>query len=242
MALPNVTEFPKPRDSGSTGPPEIYLYQSIGSGLFGGISAEDVVKTVSAHAQAGAPDLSIRINSPGGEVFEGLSIYNALTRYPGRVTTYIDGAAWSIASVIAMGGTSVHMAQNAQIMIHDPAALYFGVAEDFRQLANQLDQTKESLITAYQRQTRAGRTRLSDWMSAETWFTAAEAEREGLVTVIDEPLPIAACAPAFMKFKNMPAWVHSQVAKGRIRPLLEARAVGLKQMQERSKEILKRVS
>lgn len=191
--------------------PELYLYESIGPGLFGGISSKDVTEQLAAWAAAGAPSVSVRINSPGGEVFEGLAIFNAMTRYPGPLTTYIDGAAWSIASVIAMAGQEVVMAANAQFMVHDPAAVLYGTAEDFRRIAGTLDATKDSLITAYQRQTNAGRDRLSEWMANETWFDAAEAAAAGFVTRIEESLPVAAYCPPAMRYRNMPKWVQDRV-------------------------------
>lgn len=184
-------------------------------------------------AARAVPDVDVRINSPGGEVFEGVAIFNALARYPGHVTAYIDGAAWSIASVIAMGAARIHAADNAQIMIHNPAAFLFGGADDFRRIATTLDNTKESLITAYQRHTSAGRERLSNWMDAETWFTAADARDAGFIDQVDAALPIAACAaPASMHFKSMPKWVQDKLAMMPARPRRDARAVAYQRVSE----------
>jgi len=212
--------------NGGGGRAELYLYDQIGAGFFGGIASKDVVETLNAFAARDVHNVDVRINSPGGEVFEGFGIYNALLRYPGVVTTYIDGAAWSIASVIAMAGQRVVAADNAEFMIHNPAALLFGDAEDFRRIAVTLDATKDSLITAYQRHTNAGRDRLSAWMDAETWFTAADAADAGFVDSVEAALPIAACYPAsVMKFKSIPKRVQDKYAFAPARPLRDARVV-----------------
>jgi ATP-dependent Clp protease protease subunit len=204
------------------------LYDVIGEGFFGGISAKSVVDALNDWSAAGVTDLAVRINSPGGEVFQGFAIYNALTRYPGTITTHIDGAAWSIASVIAMAGKEVWMADNAQFMIHDPAALAFGGSDDLRKIADRLDATKESLITAYQRQTNTGRECLADWMTEETWFGATEAYDAGFVTHIDEALPIAAYyCPTAMKFRNMPGSVQRKVVTMPTQADAQARLVAL---------------
>lgn len=221
------------------GPRELYLYDVIGSSFFGGISSKDVVEQLSALVASGSPDLAVRINSPGGEVFEGLAIYNALIRYRARVDVYIDGAAWSIASVIAMAGETVTMASNAQFMIHDPAAFVFGVSDELRKVANLLDENKESVITAYQRHTNAGRERLANWMTEETWFSAQEAQAAGFVEEIEEALPVAAWCPPSMRFHNMPAGVQKGLRSDKERGRVDMRAAMLYRSQQRLEQVLK---
>jgi ATP-dependent protease ClpP protease subunit len=212
----------RPQASGNSRTETIYLYDAIGgSGLLWD-DAGETAKTVAQRLDGirAADEVAVRINSPGGDVFQGLGIYNALLRAPVPVTAYIDGMAWSIASVIAMAARRIVLAANASFMIHNPAAVIFGEAEELRKLADVLDETKESLIDAYQRHSAAGRKRLADWMDAETWFTATEAVEAGFGEQVEEALPIAAGFPAGMKFRNMPAWLRVSAAK---RPRADAR-------------------
>src|SRR5690242_9314554 len=106
---------------------ELYLYDVIDPDEFdGGISARMVIDALN---QISGP-LAVRLNSPGGDVFEGLAIYNALNRYDrGPKDVFVDGAALSIASVIAMGGDTINMAENSMLMIHNTKTLTFHPAE-----------------------------------------------------------------------------------------------------------------
>ena len=210
MAIPlNRTGRPT-----SNGPitQDLYLYEDIGNSLFGGISSKQVVNDLAAFGRI--DQLNVRINSAGGDVSEGLAIYNALRRYPANVTTYIDSAAWSIASIIAMAGSEVVMSDNAQLMIHDPRAMVFATADELRTIADTLDNSKDAMITAYQQHAKVSRRQLADWMDAETWFTAAEAKDAGFITRIESGLQMAAHYAPWQKFQNMPAWVKQRVKSG----------------------------
>jgi ATP-dependent protease ClpP protease subunit len=210
----------------------IYLYDVIdGAGLFSDENGE-TPKSIAQRLEGlrGIDEVVVRINSPGGDVFQGLAIYNALLRSPVPVTAYVDGMAWSIASVIAMAASRVVLAGNASFMIHNPMAFAFGGAEELRTLADLLDQTKENLINAYQRHSAAGRNRLAAWMDQETWFSAQEAVDEGFGEQVEEALPIAACYPAAMRFRNLPAWVKVSAVK---RPQADARRARLAAMNRR---------
>ena len=179
--MSNIINFPKPREGGkwfeiknlTDETADIFIYDQIGDGMFGGgISATNVIDQIKA---LGDRKLNVRINSPGGSVFEGVAIYNALARHPGEVTTYVDGIAASIASVIAMAGRKILIAENAMMMIHDPSTLVWGGSAELRKQADVLDQIKETLITTYATRTGMEREKISALMSAETWFTAQEA-------------------------------------------------------------------
>lgn len=181
---------------------EMYLYADIGdSGWGSGISARQVIDELKALGKIDA--LNVRINSIGGDVFDGNAIYNALSRHPARIIVDIDGMAASIASVIAMAGDEIRIAKNAMMMIHDPWAMAAGSADDLRKRADLLDQAKTGLVSAYADRTKADAGKISEMMSDETWFTAAEAVEFGLADTVTEELRMAAkFDPA--RFKRAP--------------------------------------
>ncbi len=139
----------------------------------------------------GNKPLHLRINSPGGDVFDGLSIYNALRRHPARVTAHIDGLAASIASVICMAAGEIRIAANAFLMIHDPSALVIGSANDMSAMAQTLAMVKRSIVASYRR-TGKDDHEIDALMTAETWFDAEAALAHRFVDAIDEPLQVAA--------------------------------------------------
>lgn len=171
---------------------ELVLYDEIGAGFFGeGITAKSFADELATLSDV--RELTIRINSPGGDVFDGLTIYNALARFSGRTVAVVEGLAASIASVIFQAADERRIADNAFVMVHDPHAFGGGTAEELRTLAGALDRTRDAILGAYVK--RAGETRrgeLSDAMSAETWFDAGEALNAGLADAVDEPLELAA--------------------------------------------------
>ena len=126
--------------------------------------------------------LNLFINSPGGDVQDGISIYNYLKRHQAKVMVHVDGMAASIASIIAMAGDEVIMPENTQMMIHNPLSWAMGEAKDFRQVANLLDKVKDNLITTYAGFTGKGRDEISDLMDAETYMNATEAVAMGFAT------------------------------------------------------------
>ena len=162
---------------------EILLYDAIGSEPE---QAQEIVREIRA-AESG---IDIRINSGGGSVFDGLAIYNQLAQAPGNVTVYVDGIAASIASIIAMAGDRIVMAENASLMIHDPmgpSAAAFGPAELLRQaadetnqMANLLDRIRGNLADIYAARSGQPVATINGWMSEETWFSAEEATAAGL--------------------------------------------------------------
>lgn len=156
-----------------------------------------------------AEDIVVHINSVGGNVFEGLAIYNRLLRHKGHVTAIVEGFAASMASVISMAANRVEMMQASLFMIHNPAGGAWGEAKDFRKAAETLDQIREVLVSAYQLRVE-DRDQIVAWMDAETWFTATEALEIGFVdAVLEADLDIAACADGvdFSQFVNLPAGV-----------------------------------
>jgi ATP-dependent Clp endopeptidase proteolytic subunit ClpP len=187
---------------------EIWIYEQIGEDFWSGdgITAKSFQKEL---AGVKASQIDLHINSPGGEVWDGLSIYNLIKQHPAKVTTYIDGIAASIASVIALAGDKVIMAENAMYMMHNPYGSCCGNAEELRQMADVLDKVSGSIALAYQGKTGKPDDEIKALMDAETWMTADEAHEMGFCDEIAEQMDMAACAkfvPAMQqaKFKNIP--------------------------------------
>jgi ATP-dependent Clp protease protease subunit len=130
--------------------------------------------------------LNIYINSPGGDVFAGQTIYSILKRHKAHKNIYIDGLAASIASVIAMAGNTIFMPKNAMMMIHNPWTVGMGNADEFRKLAEDLDKIRESLIAAYENHSVLTRDEIIEIMDSETWLTATECEEYGFCDVVEE--------------------------------------------------------
>lgn len=120
-------------------------------------------------------DISVWINSPGGDCFAAAQIYNMLAEYPGKVTIKIDGIAASAASVIAMAGDEVQVSPVSMLMIHNPATMAMGDMYEMKRAAAMLAEVKESIINAYERKTGLARGRISKLMDDETWMDAGKA-------------------------------------------------------------------
>lgn len=133
---------------------------------------------------AGSGNVTVWINSPGGDVFAAAQIYNMLMDYKGRVTVKIDGMAASAASVIAMAGGDVYMSPVSMLMIHNPSTIAIGDSEEMLRAKALLDEVKESIINAYELKSGLSRTKLSHLMDAETWMNANKAIELGLADKI----------------------------------------------------------
>ena len=169
---------------------EIMIYEPIGQGLCGGLSAKQFVQDLKA--LDGVKSITVRLNSPGGEVFEGAAIYNALANHPANIEVAIDGMALSMASVIAMAGDKITMAENAMMMVHEPTISTSGTASALRKSAEILDKTTQSILNAYAKKTKKEHEELNALMVVETWMSAAEALELGFVDAVSEPIETAA--------------------------------------------------
>jgi ATP-dependent protease ClpP protease subunit len=161
---------------------ELLLFDEVG-GWFG-VYADEFVEQLNAIT---ASRLTVRVNSPGGSVFQGVAIANALRAHPATVTVRVEGLAASIASVIALAGDRLIMAPNSMFMIHDASGGCWGQASDMEKMAEILDKISDNLADAYA--AKAGGTR-ADWralMLAETWYTADEAVEAGLADELMVP-------------------------------------------------------
>lgn len=187
---------------------EIWIYEQIGEDFWsgGGVTAKQFQKELS---EIRSSQIDLHINSPGGEVFDGLTIYNLIKQHPANVTTYIDGLAASIASVIALAGDQVIMAENALYMVHNPWGVAIGDSSEMRKMADRLDKVGGSIATAYTSKSGKGEDEITALMNAETWMTAQEAFDFGFIDEIAAEMDMAACVkfvPAMQKakFKNIP--------------------------------------
>jgi ATP-dependent Clp endopeptidase proteolytic subunit ClpP len=169
---------------------ELYLYDAIEQG-----SAKAFIDQMNSTKGA----LTIRINSGGGSVFEGLAIHNAIKRR-GQSTVKIDGLAASIASLIAMAGSRVEMARNALIMIHNPWSGIAGDSAELRKQADLLDKAKASMLDAYSTRTGKPADEIAAIMDAETWYTAEEALEHHFIDAIYDPIQMAAQYIGLEKF------------------------------------------
>jgi ATP-dependent Clp protease, protease subunit len=180
------------------GAAEIVIYDEIGAF---GIPAKAFLDELKALGPVA--ELTVRINSPGGSVFDGVAIYNALKRHNAAITVWIDGIAASIASVIAMAGDEVVMPENAMLMLHDPSALVLGTAADMRGMAEALDKMKAGMVAAYRDKSGRDDAEIKALMAAETWLSAEEAVGLGLADRVEQPVRMAAHFD-LSRFRNIP--------------------------------------
>ena len=158
---------------------ELTIYGDIGESFWGAsVSAVDV-KDLLAEMEG---DITVRINSAGGSVFDGFAIYNLLAQHDGEVHVKVDGWAASAASVIAMAGDTIEMADNSMIMIHDPWTMTVGDSRDMMKSAELLDQIRDNIVTTYQAKSSLDAEIISEMMKEETWMKADEAIEKGFAT------------------------------------------------------------
>lgn len=158
----------------------VYIYDEIG---WFGIMPEQFNKDFNAIKSS---TIHIRINSPGGSVFDGTAIYNAIKQHKSHTIGHIDGLAASIASVIALAADEVRMAENAFLMIHEPFSIVIGTAQDMRDEADLLSKVAGTIAKTYANKTGKEEAEIKDIMAAETWMTAQEAIDNGFIDKIEE--------------------------------------------------------
>ena len=193
---------------------ELMIYDEIGGW---GISAQQFARDLKNLGKIGT--LTARIHSPGGDVFEGMAIYNMIKGHPAHKVCYIDGLAASMASVIAMAFDEVIMPENAMMMIHKPWGGTLGDADDMRKYADLLDKVEGNLVGAYQQKTGLPEDELHALLAAETWLTGREAVEKGFANTLTDPLQMAASlnSKRLKDFTNMPEHLKNLFApKGNI--------------------------
>lgn len=197
---------------------EILLFDEIG---FWGVTAKDFIDQVKA---TGAKKLTVRINSPGGSVFDGLAIYNYLASLS-DVTTIVEGVAASMASVVALAGKTRRIAENSFFMVHSPWSAVAGTADDMRETADLLDKLAASLAGIYVKKTGKTEEEVKKWMETDTWFNGSESIAAGLATEVTNSTPVVASLRP--SFKNVPAALSANPKppqKPRMNKILEALA------------------
>jgi len=189
---------------------EIWIYEDIGDTWLGGISSKQFASELKAGGDVDT--INVYINSSGGSVMDGLAIYNSLKRHRARKIVNIDGFAVSIASLVAMAGDEIRMAENGMIMIHDPWIVTSGSAKELREQAAVMDKVKSSLVSTYMKQTGKEADWISDMMDAETWMNAAEALDHGFIHKITAEQKIAAYTD-LSRFHNAPKHFKNTVMR-----------------------------
>lgn len=183
---------------------EVFIYDEIG---LWGITASNFVRDLKA-ADDGNSAVVVSINSPGGDLFDGFAIHNALVRLGDRCTARIDGVAASSASVIACGASQVVIASNAMMMIHNPSTFAYGTAEDLRKTAEMVDKARDGILASYRRKAPSiDDAELIRMLDDETWLTAEEAVAFGFADTIGEKASLQACAGStgiLARFKHTP--------------------------------------
>lgn len=207
---------------------ELVLYDQIGKNLWGeGIDAKDVVQALKEYGQI--DNLDVRINSPGGDVFNGVTIYNRLKQLDANITVYVDGLAASIASVIMMAGDEIVLSEGSLVMIHSPMTLTYGNQSDHEASIEILDTIEEEMIGIYAKKTKMSRSELRQMVKKETWMNSEEAMEMGFGTTVDSEMQMAACSKQLVEnfnkvFRNMPKekiCTDAQKAKMKVNSILK---------------------
>jgi ATP-dependent Clp protease protease subunit len=190
---------------------EILLYEMIGQDFWTGEGT--TAKQFAEDLRAAGPlkKIHLRVNSPGGSVFDGLAIYNTLLSHGAKVTAQVDGLAASIASVIVMAASEISMGENSMLMVHNPSTLVEGDSNAMLKMADTLSKVKTSMITGYRRHSSLSVEKIGALMDAETWMTASEAVNNyGFAEEVidpsqdDDDLAAAVRTPIFAKFRRVP--------------------------------------
>lgn len=194
---------------------EIVIYAGIGQGGFWD-SADSMVSAKNFSDQLKQlPDtiktLNVRINSPGGDVFDGIAIYNRLKQHKAKKVVYIDGLAASIASVIALAGDEVIMGEGALFMVHLPWTFAVGNRNDLDNVVNRLSDVEEQMLSIYTKKTKMSRTEVRALLEAETWMDSSTAIDKGFADkTSEETFAIAASVKKAPWINKMPEKFTSQ--------------------------------
>ena len=163
---------------------DVYIYSEVGGHDVNAKTFIDELKTIKDK------NIDVHINSLGGSVFDGLAIYNALKNHSKKVTTKVEGIAASIASVIAMAGDTIEMAENSLFMIHNPFAMSGGDANELRKTANILDKIRNEIASIYASKSKHDSEHYINLMDVETWFNSDETMELGLINGITQSIKI----------------------------------------------------
>lgn len=229
---------------------EVMLYDEIGESWWG--DAGTTAKQFDADLKA-AGDVSrihLRINSVGGDVWQGIAIFNTLRDHGAAITAKVDGLAASIASVILMAADvgGITIAETGFIMVHNPATILAGDENSFRAMAETLSKVKGSMITAYKRHSPLSTAKISGLLDAETWMDSQQSIDNGFADTIsedddadqdqsDEDLAAALAAPIMAKFKHAPPGLAARLARRESQSVADE----VRDLQRGRLELLKRL-
>lgn len=176
---------------------EIVLYTGIGQDYWGDgsmVSSKQFSDELKALPKT-VNELTVRINSPGGDVFDGIAIYNRLKQFDGTVNVIIDGLAASIASIIALAGETITIGEGALYMVHLPWTFAYGNRMELDNVVNRLMDVEEQMLGIYAKRSGLDRSEIKALLEAETWMDADQAIEKGFVdSKVEESMPIAASA------------------------------------------------
>lgn len=197
---------------------ELYIYGDIVSSTWDAWCAEDVcpqdiadfMNQIDRNA-----DMTIYINSGGGDVFAGIAIHSILSRHTGHKKGIVDGLAASIASVILMSCDEIVMSSGAQLMIHKPSSWAYGNADDFAKLIEELDRCQQSITDIYMQHVQDGVTEevIKEKIDAETWMTADEAREVFNINVEERPAAVACVSWMMDRYRHKPEGIRMQSAE-----------------------------
>ncbi|WP_404291530.1 head maturation protease, ClpP-related [Microvirga sp. RSM25] len=182
---------------------ELVLYGFVGDNYWDeGFTATEVLEAL---AEVGREtDVTVRVNSGGGYVTDGLAIYNALSAHKGHVTVQVDAIAASSASLIAMAGDTIRMRAGSLMMIHDPSGITYGTADDHAKAKDALDKMATQMASIYAERAGKDTDEVRETMKAELWLTAEEAVEEGYADESDSAKAKAVAAFDYRIFANAP--------------------------------------
>jgi len=174
----------------------ISIHDEIG---FWGVTAKDFIDELNAKFK-NVTHIELSLHSPGGNVFEGIAIYNVLKLHPAKVTARVEGLAASIASVILMAADIITMPENAYLMIHNTTGGAWGNSDNLREMADLMEKLQATIRNIYLKRTGITEDKLKDLMAAETWMTGAEALDMGFADVVLDKVDMAAKAGDYSKY------------------------------------------
>lgn len=188
---------------------EIFLYDVIGGW---GITAQQFVSDCKVAGVFEASAVDLHIHSPGGDVMQGFAIFNTLSRLKAKLDIWVDGVAASMASmIVCLPGATVHMPENAWLMVHKPWGGIAGDSDDMRDYAAWLDRNEALMLSAYMNKTGLGQEELEAMLKAETWLNGAEAVEKGFADTLEPELQAAACVNQnkLKDYLNMPEQINN---------------------------------
>lgn len=204
---------------------EILLYGSIGENPWDpdAISAKSFSEELKK-LPATVKNIELRVNSGGGSVFEGMSIYERLKNHSAKVTAYVDGLAASIASIIIMAADEIVMGEGGMLMIHKPLVMTYGNADEHERMIDILDKIESQMITIYSKKSGMSRSEISAALTKETWYTAEQAVEMKLANSVSasDSLRVAACISSQVNscpwLKNAPQVKnHNDIVREKLR-------------------------